>query len=278
MTPQASPASRQRWDALDDALTTLRRCVSTKEFTEYAAKLALIGCSAQAVALGRVTEQVCQPWLRAGDTSLLEPGGGVTSGLNNGGDVLRLDQQVIRSGRTHTRQMSTSTGERRTVVAPVGSLSTVVGLLQVVGHDLDMDIVETFADALGSFWALARARQRVDELGYVLTRLRSTLKSNAARRIELVDAMPDVNGGLPAVINAQANSTALRSRLTARQREVLDLMMTGLSNSEIAEGLVIAVPTVKSHVRAVLRASGAVNRSEALARFARMEGPTNLAR
>jgi DNA-binding CsgD family transcriptional regulator len=65
------------------------------------------------------------------------------------------------------------------------------------------------------------------------------------------------------------SSSALRARLSARQREVLDLMMAGLSNAEMAERLVVALPTVKSHVRAVLRASGAVNRSDAVARFSR---------
>jgi ATP/maltotriose-dependent transcriptional regulator MalT len=49
-------------------------------------------------------------------------------------------------------------------------------------------------------------------------------------------------------------------------------MTSGLSNAEMAEHLVVALPTVKSHVRAVLRASGAVNRSDAVARFARGQG------
>jgi len=35
---------------------------------------------------------------------------------------------------------------------------------------------------------------------------------------------------------------------------------------------VVALPTVKSHVHAILRASGAVNRSDAVARFARVDG------
>ncbi len=51
--------------------------------------------------------------------------------------------------------------------------------------------------------------------------------------------------------------------LSTRQREVLDGLMQGLTNIEIGQRLGIALPTVKLHVRAVLRILGARNRTEA---------------
>lgn len=51
--------------------------------------------------------------------------------------------------------------------------------------------------------------------------------------------------------------------LSRRQVEVLDGLMRGETNLEIGERLGIALPTVKVHVRAVLRALGARNRTEA---------------
>lgn len=51
--------------------------------------------------------------------------------------------------------------------------------------------------------------------------------------------------------------------LSGRQAEILDGLMRGQTNLEIGERLGIALPTVKVHVRAVLRALGARNRTEA---------------
>jgi DNA-binding CsgD family transcriptional regulator len=63
----------------------------------------------------------------------------------------------------------------------------------------------------------------------------------------------------------RATTRADRVGLTRRQREVLDLMAAGLSNSQIAERLYLTKKTVEHHVSAILQKVGAETRTQAIA-------------
>lgn len=60
-----------------------------------------------------------------------------------------------------------------------------------------------------------------------------------------------------------ADTGASRDELTLRQRRVLELLATGLSNKRIAGELGISEITVKAHVSAIFRKLGVSNRTEA---------------
>ncbi|AMB57778.1 hybrid sensor histidine kinase/response regulator transcription factor [Microterricola viridarii] len=71
---------------------------------------------------------------------------------------------------------------------------------------------------------------------------------------------------------AAAPGTADSAHLTAREREVRALVERGLPDKVIATALRISVKTVEKHVGAILRKTGAANRTALAARAARVEG------
>jgi NarL family two-component system response regulator LiaR len=90
---------------------------------------------------------------------------------------------------------------------------------------------------------------------------------------DLAKAIRDAHAGRPtlaaeavqALVQAADTSPKLGDDLSPREREVLALMVEGLSNAQIAEHLVISTATAKYHVRGILAKLGASSRSEAMA-------------
>jgi LuxR family maltose regulon positive regulatory protein len=74
---------------------------------------------------------------------------------------------------------------------------------------------------------------------------------------------PEPASSLPP--QASAASSTLGASLTRREQEVLRLLAAGASNREIAQTLVISLPTVKKHVSNLLSKLGASSRTQAIA-------------
>jgi DNA-binding NarL/FixJ family response regulator len=96
--------------------------------------------------------------------------------------------------------------------------------------------------------ALPRIVQSVARGEAVLTR------TMTMRLIERLREVPEMGGGLRPV----------RSPLSSREWEVLDLMCAGGSTRSIAEDLELSIETVRSHVKRILRKLGAHSRAEAV--------------
>jgi DNA-binding NarL/FixJ family response regulator len=73
--------------------------------------------------------------------------------------------------------------------------------------------------------------------------------------IKALADIPRTSAGLPEVVK----------RLTPREREVLELIAFGMSNSEISERFVLSEATVKTHVARILMKTGSRDRAQAVA-------------
>lgn len=71
-----------------------------------------------------------------------------------------------------------------------------------------------------------------------------------------------IEGGSTTASAASIGGDRIEKRMTAREREVLELLMDGRSNRAIAEALGIDEATVKAHLGRMLRKTGAHNRVE----------------
>jgi DNA-binding NarL/FixJ family response regulator len=74
---------------------------------------------------------------------------------------------------------------------------------------------------------------------------------------------PQLTGNLMRSIRTRSVGTGPLARLTPREREVLDLLVEGCDNAEIAVRLYISQFTAKNHVASILDKLGVHNRLQA---------------
>jgi DNA-binding NarL/FixJ family response regulator len=96
--------------------------------------------------------------------------------------------------------------------------------------------------------------------GYILKEAPHETLLRAIDKVATGDGFVD-----PALMPAFLNGKEREDMLTAREREILQLLADGMSNSDVAGKLFISQETVKSHVRHILTKLEADTRTHAVA-------------
>ena len=130
-------------------------------------------------------------------------------------------------------------------------------------------VLTTYADDESVFAALQAGAR-----GYLTKDARSDEIAAAISRVAAGEAMldPTVQARLldrmrdrPAGVRDDPQQSPTLDGLTARETEVLRLIAEGLSNTEIADLLVVSEATVKTHVNRLFAKTGARDRAQAVA-------------
>jgi NarL family two-component system response regulator LiaR len=105
--------------------------------------------------------------------------------------------------------------------------------------------------------------------GYLLKSARGQDIVNAIRAIEAGESVlhPNIIGKLLKRAMLKSNSTPEQQKnelLSEREREMLKLLSTGMSNKEIANTLCLSIRTVKAHMSNIFTKMHVASRSEAL--------------
>jgi LuxR family transcriptional regulator, regulator of acetate metabolism len=198
------------------------------------------------------------------------------------GEIMRRRRpQVVRAAPDEPvsrRAFADVLGWSEYATAPVLVDGRAIGFLH--GDRREGGVEEADAEALGSFAvcfalvferAVLRHRLRVQR-----EQMRQMASWAEARTSELgergITLGEEAGGEEPAASLRLPNGgqDALRNLLTARELEVLELMVRGETNAQIARDLVLSEGTIKFHVKNVLRKLHASNRAEATSRYLRL--------
>jgi LuxR family transcriptional regulator, regulator of acetate metabolism len=141
----------------------------------------------------------------------------------------------------------------------------------------DRDTLELFAQGFAQCFERAVLRRRLRTQREEMRRVASwadARTSDLSDRAISLSVDRDRAGDAGAASGSPVASPGIQELLTRREIEVLERMVAGGTNADIARALVISEGTVKFHVKNILRKMHAGNRAQATSRYLRMKlGP-----
>jgi DNA-binding CsgD family transcriptional regulator len=136
---------------------------------------------------------------------------------------------------------------------------------------LDREGLARFAEGFSEVYERAVLRRRLRIERQELRRIASWADARTAELSDgAIDLAHDRQVGEGEDDRPPAARSALRDLLTPREIDVLEHLVKGETNAEIARTLVVSEGTVKFHVKNILRKMNASNRAEATSRYMRL--------
>ncbi|KRF21104.1 hypothetical protein ASG90_01465 [Nocardioides sp. Soil797] len=285
----------RRLDQLDGELAKLRRITDQDELLERVCESAAAGGGFEGVMLSRVEEGMWRPW-RAHSIRNGPPERAFAAWIKEVPEIqlshMLLESEVVRrrepamvadasSDSRVYQPLAQAAAQTSYVVAPLIAGDRVIGLLHADnrGHDvveLDRDILWFYAVGFAQIFEravlLGRLRDQRAEVMRVMQTVEAVLDDLASSEIDLATRQETTVLAVSRPLRPVAidRPAVLEGLLTSRELEVLALMATGATNERIGQRLVIAVGTVKSHVKQILRKLRVENRAEAISQYLRL--------
>ena len=285
----------RRLDSLDRGLAQLRRITDQDQLLQAACEAAAAACGFDRVMLSKVDDDVWRPW-RSYSSDFGSAERTFRDWIREIPQI-RLSHMMLECELVRRREpaivvdvasdhrvyapLAEAANLTSYVVAPIVSGERVIGLLHADNRfgdvaDLDKEILWFFAIGFAQIFEravlLARLRDQRAEVLQVMKSVEGILDELASSEIELATrsetTAPNVVRPVQPVVEERPRT--LDGLLTSREQEVLALMATGATNERIAQRLVIATDTVKSHVKQILRKLRVENRAEAISQYLRL--------
>jgi LuxR family transcriptional regulator, regulator of acetate metabolism len=167
------------------------------------------------------------------------------------------------------------------VVAPIVVADRVTGFLHADTYTsrrvltcADKVSVQAFADMFGLMYERAAMRQRLrDQQQAVAGALSGAMTETAGSGTGVAQLIRPESFPAPQLMSGgDMRQATRRCGLTGQEWDILRLLATGATNSQIASALVVSESTVKSHIKRILRKLPAANRAEAVYRYTKLAG------